>query len=142
MSCLGEEELITITTDLNNTCAFDIWNDSPGLWGTLWAFLPQLETLKLPLSVNIDLQLPPSLKHLTVSYYVLSPAELRQLVNQLCVLTHSVVCKVEFLCGNKIENTITNIPSEENIPIKHELEALDHVEVKRFRIYDQKPDIT
>ncbi|KAH3717407.1 hypothetical protein DPMN_060193 [Dreissena polymorpha] len=106
------------------------------------AFLPQLETLKLHSSVYIDLQLPPSLKHLNVSYYSLSPAELRHLVNQLCASTHSVECKLEYLCGNNIEITITNIPPEEYIPITQELEALDHVEVKRFRIYDKKPDTT
>ncbi|KAH3870423.1 hypothetical protein DPMN_033609 [Dreissena polymorpha] len=86
-----------ITTDLNNTCTFDVGSDSPGLWETLpgqnanyrslnylWftglevdhvlslsrslTSLSRLETLTMHLSVYIDLQLPPSLKYSTVCY--------------------------------------------------------------------------
>ncbi|KAH3720802.1 hypothetical protein DPMN_063706 [Dreissena polymorpha] len=157
-----------ITTDLNNTCTVAVYDstDYPVLWKTLngqnvrhlrlqgnfiglkvdhvpllsrlLASLSQLETLTMHLSVYIDIQLPPSLKHLTVCYENLSASELRYLVNKLCALTHSVECRLEFLCDNTIENTtITNIPLEEYISIVQELEALEHVEVKRFRIYDR-----
>ncbi|KAH3717156.1 hypothetical protein DPMN_059936 [Dreissena polymorpha] len=158
-----------ITTDLNNTCAFDTDDESPGLSGTLHslnvnnlslrgtygplnvhhvsslsqslASLPQLETLTIHLSVYIDLQLPPSLKHLTVCYDALSPSELRHLVNKLCALTQSVECRLELCCGNKItKDTVNNIQPEEYIPIQQELEALKCVKVKRFRIYDRTPN--
>ncbi|KAH3717213.1 hypothetical protein DPMN_059994 [Dreissena polymorpha] len=170
MSWYEEDEKsdMSITTDLNNTCMFDINDDSPGLWETLDGLnvnnlrlgggygaltvhlvssksrslesLPKLETLSMNLSFYIDLPLPPYLKHLTVLYNTLSPSELRHLVNQLCAFTHSVECKLEFLCGNKIENnTITNIPPENYITVEQELQTLEHVEVKRFRIYDRTP---
>ncbi|KAH3796002.1 hypothetical protein DPMN_149566 [Dreissena polymorpha] len=160
----------SITTDCNNTCIFDIIGESPGLWETLHglninmlglqfsfsaslgvhhvlslsqslASLSQLETLTIYLCVYINIQLPPSLKHLTVYYDALSPSELRHLVNKLCALTHPVECKLEFLCGNKIENrTIIIIQPEEYITIEQELEALEHVEVQRFRIYNRTPN--
>ena len=61
-------------------------------------------------------------------------------MNNLCALTHSLECRLKLCCGNEIKNnTLTNIPAEEYIPVEQELEALDHVKVKRFRIYDRKP---
>ncbi|KAH3885562.1 uncharacterized protein LOC127840600 [Dreissena polymorpha] len=90
-----------ITTDLNNTCTLDVLSDCLGLWeilhgqnvkhlrlqgrfiglkvyrvpslSRLLASLSQLETLTKHLSVYIDLQLPPTLKHFTVCYSMLSP---------------------------------------------------------------------
>ncbi|KAH3717348.1 hypothetical protein DPMN_060133 [Dreissena polymorpha] len=158
-----------ITTHLNNTCTFDIAHESPCLWETLHGLniknlslqgrngclnvhsvsslaqsltsLPQLETLTMYLSVYIDLQLPPSLKNLTACYNILSPSDLRHLGNKLCALTQSVDCRLEFGCGNKISKyTVNNIQLEEYIPIQQELKALENVEVKRFRIYDRKPN--
>ncbi|KAH3716698.1 hypothetical protein DPMN_059424 [Dreissena polymorpha] len=154
-----------ITTDLNNTCTFDFASNSPGLWETLHglnvkdlrlrvneglnvyyvpslASLSQLETLTMHAYFYIDLQLPPSLKHLNVYFNTLSPSELRHLMNKLCALTQSIECKLEFCCGNKItKGTANNIQPEEYIPIQQELQAREHVEVKRFRIYDLKPNI-
>ncbi|KAH3718170.1 hypothetical protein DPMN_060969 [Dreissena polymorpha] len=105
------------------------------------ASLSQLKTLTMNLFFYIDLQLHPSLKHLNVCYNRLSPPELRHLVNKLCALTQSVECKLEICCGNKMtKSTANNIQPEEYIPIQQELEALEHVEVKRFRIYDRKPN--
>ncbi|KAH3718148.1 hypothetical protein DPMN_060947 [Dreissena polymorpha] len=158
-----------ITTDLNNTCTLNVFSDSPGLWETLhslnvkhlrlpgrynkgWkvdvpslsrslASLSQLETLTMNLPFYIDLQLHPSLKHVNVCYTTLSPPELRHLVNKFCALTQSVECKLEFCCGNKMTNcTANNIQPEEYIPIQQELQAREHVEVKRFRIYDRTPN--
>ncbi|KAH3853888.1 hypothetical protein DPMN_096423 [Dreissena polymorpha] len=108
------------------------------------AFLSQLETLTMHLHEYIDLQLPPSLKHLTVYYATLSPAELRYLVNKLSLRTQSGECRLGFCCGNKMEtcgikNKINCIPSEDYIPIKQEFEAREHVEVK-LRIYDRTPN--
>ncbi|KAH3718180.1 hypothetical protein DPMN_060979 [Dreissena polymorpha] len=156
-----------ITTDLNNTCTFAFMLDSLGLWETLnslnvkhlrlqgeglkvdhvsslsqsLASLSQLETLTMQFLVFIDLQLPPSLKNLTAYYDALSPAELRHLVNKLSACTQSILFILVFGCGIKItEGTINNIPPEEYIPIQQELQAREHVEVKRFRIYDRKPN--
>ncbi|KAH3718141.1 hypothetical protein DPMN_060940 [Dreissena polymorpha] len=103
--------------------------------------LSQLETLTMHLSSYIDLQLHPSVKYLNVSSYELSPSELRHLVNKLCALTQSVECRLKFSCCIAItEYTIINVQPEEYIPIQQELEALEHVEVKRFQIYDRKPN--
>ncbi|XP_052285440.1 uncharacterized protein LOC127881542 isoform X6 [Dreissena polymorpha] len=115
-----------ITTDLNNTCTFNVDIESPGLWETLlglsvknlsisgqeWpnnhvsslsqslATLSQLETLRMHLSTYIDLQLPLSLNHVTVYFNALHPSELRQLVNKLSARTNSLECRVEFVCGH------------------------------------------
>ncbi|KAH3716693.1 hypothetical protein DPMN_059419 [Dreissena polymorpha] len=159
-----------ITTDLNNTCTLEVFIGCPGIWDILhsqnvkhlrlqgWGYtsvkvdhvpslsrsqasLTQQETLTMHLSSYIDLQLPPSLKHVNVCYKTLFPSELRHLVNKLCALTQSVECKLEFCCGNKItKGTANNIQPEEYIPIQQELQAREHVEVKRFRIYDLKPN--
>ncbi|KAH3728816.1 hypothetical protein DPMN_054778 [Dreissena polymorpha] len=158
---------VTITTDLNSTCAFAVCHDSPGLWETLiglgvknlsisgqslfslgldidhvssmsrsLATLEQLETLRMHLSHFIDLLLPLSLYHVTVCYDLLYRSEFRQLVNKL-----SLECRYEFVCGRYIFDTekIHYSPSEEYIPILQELEALQNIDVKRFRIYDWTP---
>ncbi|KAH3777880.1 hypothetical protein DPMN_179328 [Dreissena polymorpha] len=112
--------------------------------------LSQLETLAVYFDSHeyIDLQLPPSLKYLTVYYYDgLSPSELRHLMNKLSACTQSLECRLEFACF-KIEDdgviyyklVINKIPPEEYIPIQQELDALEHVEVKRFRMYDRTPN--
>ncbi|KAH3700587.1 uncharacterized protein LOC127859947 [Dreissena polymorpha] len=152
-----------ITTDLKNTCIFNVSVDSPGLWETLlglsvknlsisgqryvssnWkinhvsslsqslATLSQLETLRMHLSRYIDLQLPLSLNHVTVCYDTLYQSELRQLVKTLSEWTHSLEARLEFCCGSfKDPHNII----EEFIPIQQELEAMQHVDVKQFRIY-------
>ncbi|XP_052253557.1 uncharacterized protein LOC127859948 isoform X3 [Dreissena polymorpha] len=154
-----------ITTDLNNTCTFNASVVSPGLWETLlglsvknlsisgqeWennhvsslsqslATLSQLETLRMHLIAYIDLQLPLSLNHVTVCFNTLHPSELRQLVNKLSARTHSLECRVEFVCGHFKDTNIYMkhlIPAEEYIPIQQELDTMQHVDVERFRIYD------
>ncbi|KAH3716616.1 hypothetical protein DPMN_059342 [Dreissena polymorpha] len=159
-----------IRTDLNNTCTFNCVIDSPGLWETLHgqnvkhlrldilmkgykmyycvpslsrslASLSQLETLTMHFDLYIDLQLPPSLKNLTVCYDALSQSEHRHLVNKLCALTQPLECRLDFGCGNEItKNTVNKMQPEEYIPIQQELKALKFVEVKRFRIYDRTPN--
>ena len=159
----------SITTDLNNTCTFIVTYDSPGLWETLLglsvknlsissffsrglkinhvsslsrslATLSQLETLRMHLIAYIDLQLPLSLNHVTVCFDTLHPSELRQLVNKLSARTHSLACRVEFVCGHFKDTNVKHIiPSEEYIPIQQELETMQHVDVERFRIYDWAP---
>ncbi|KAH3826284.1 hypothetical protein DPMN_128182 [Dreissena polymorpha] len=101
------------------------------------ATLSQLETLRMHLTAYIDLPLPRSLKRVTVCFEQLHPSELRQLVNKLSAWTHSLECRVEFVCGHfKDTNMRHKIPSEEYIPIQQELETMQHVNVERFRIYD------
>ncbi|KAH3728808.1 hypothetical protein DPMN_054770 [Dreissena polymorpha] len=101
------------------------------------AQLSQLETLRMHLSEYIDLLLPLSLDHVTVCFDTLNPSELRQLVNKLSAWTHSLECRFELCCGYYMDTGIMHIiPSEEYIPIQQELEAMQHVDVKRFRIYN------
>ncbi|KAH3777867.1 hypothetical protein DPMN_179315 [Dreissena polymorpha] len=156
----------TIITDVNNTCTLTVQSDIPGLGETLHGlnvkhlrlhvhfvphvpsltYLSQLETLAVysDSHKNIDLQLPPSLKYLTVFYDRLSPSELRHLMNNLSGCTQSLECRVEFSCvkfDRVNKKRVTNmIPPEEYIPTQQELDALEHVEVKQFRIYDKKPN--
>ncbi|XP_052285450.1 uncharacterized protein LOC127881542 isoform X12 [Dreissena polymorpha] len=161
----------SITTDLNNTCTFNVTRDSPGLWETLLglnvknlsisglgyytselkinhvsslsrslATLSQLETLRMHLIAYIDLQFPLSLNHVTVCFDALDPSELRQLVNKLSARTHSLKCRVEFVCAHFKDKKMKHlIPAEEYIPIQQELETMQHVDVERFRIYDWAP---
>ncbi|KAH3715973.1 hypothetical protein DPMN_058689 [Dreissena polymorpha] len=157
-SCVGdavsetdilEKVAVSIMTDINNTCTFQVSRDCPGLWETLhsknvnclsimdmfyslWmcaglkvyhvpsslsrslASLSQLKTLTMLLSVYIDLQLPPSLKHLNVYYDILSSSELRHLMNKLSACAQSILCILEFGCGNEITKYKVNIiPPEE-----------------------------
>ncbi|KAH3792002.1 hypothetical protein DPMN_145491 [Dreissena polymorpha] len=99
--------------------------------------LPQLETLSVTLSEYIDLQLPPSLKHFIGCFYTLSPTQLSEIVNKLTAWTQSVECRLEFFCINERDvNMPQKIPPEEYIHIKQKLESLEHVKVKRFRIYE------
>ncbi|XP_052219511.1 uncharacterized protein LOC127836904 isoform X2 [Dreissena polymorpha] len=104
------------------------------------ATLSQLETLRMHLTAYIDLPLPLSLNHVTVCFDTLHPSELRQLVNKLSARTHSLECRVEFVCRHLKDTNMRHIiPSEEYIPIQHELETMQHVDVERFRIYDYAP---
>ncbi|KAH3826250.1 hypothetical protein DPMN_128146 [Dreissena polymorpha] len=160
----------SITTDLNNTCTFNASDESSGLWEILLglsvknlsifqahrffginmrhvsslsrslATLSQLETLRMHLHAYIDLQFPLSLNHVTVCFDALDPSELRQLVNKLSARTHSLKCRVEFVCAHFKDKKMKHlIPAEEYIPIQQELETMQHVDVERFRIYDWAP---
>ncbi|XP_052221835.1 uncharacterized protein LOC127838251 isoform X2 [Dreissena polymorpha] len=118
-----------------NQC-FVSWYRLPPLSHSL-ASLPQLETLSVYLSEYIDLQLPPSLKHFIGSFYTLSPSQFRDLLNKLSPRTQSVECRLEFFCINERDiNLPQKIPPEEYILIKKNLEALEHVKVKRFQLYE------
>ncbi|KAH3698013.1 hypothetical protein DPMN_085528 [Dreissena polymorpha] len=90
--------------------------------------LSLLETLTMHLPTYIDIQLPQSLKHVTLFYNILSSSQLRDLVNKLSALSGPLDCRIEF-------------PTEEYILIKEELKARERVKVKRFRIYDRSVDI-
>ncbi|XP_052285448.1 uncharacterized protein LOC127881542 isoform X10 [Dreissena polymorpha] len=158
---------ITTDLNNTCTCTIDFPDDSPGLWETLLglsvknlsisssfsrglkinhvsslsrslATLSQLETLRMRLIAYIDLQLPLSVNHVTVCFDTLHPSELRQLVNKLSARTHSLECRVEFVCSHYIDIDTEKknyIQSEEYIPIQQELEAMQNIDVKRFRIY-------
>lgn len=93
------------------------------------------------LDAYIDLEFPPSLKHLTVYYDAFSPSEFRLLVNKLSAWTQSLECRLEFCCCDEVVyGPSNNIPAEEYIPIQKEIEALEHVDMKRFRIYERTPE--
>ncbi|XP_052270121.1 uncharacterized protein LOC127871354 isoform X2 [Dreissena polymorpha] len=118
------------------TQSFACWNREPQMLQSLES-LSQLETLRFNLPKYIDLQLPPSLKHLIGSFYSLLPSQLRDLVNKLLTWTQSVECRLEFVCIDKITKFVSQkIPPEEYMSIKQTLEALENVKVKRFRIYE------
>ncbi|KAH3792022.1 hypothetical protein DPMN_145511 [Dreissena polymorpha] len=112
------------------------WDRLPPLSRSL-ASLSQLETLRVYLSDYSELLLPPSLKHFISSFYTVSPSQLHDLVNNLSTWTQSVECILEFVCIDDREyNMPQKIPPEEYILIKQNLEALEHVKVKRFQIYE------
>ncbi|KAH3857244.1 hypothetical protein DPMN_099850 [Dreissena polymorpha] len=118
------------------TQSFASWHREPQMSQSLES-LSQLETLRVNLSEYIDLQLPPSLKHLICSFYSLLPSQLSDLVNKLLTWTQSVECRLEFVCIDKRDkNWSQKIPPEEYMSIKQNLEALENVKVKRFRIYE------
>ncbi|KAH3857198.1 hypothetical protein DPMN_099802 [Dreissena polymorpha] len=98
--------------------------------------LSQLETFRVNLPEYIDLQLPPSLKHLIGSFSSLLLSQLRDLLNKLLTWTQSVECRLEFVCiDERVWWSPRKIPIEEYMSIKQNFEALENVKVKRFRIY-------
>ncbi|KAH3697995.1 hypothetical protein DPMN_085508 [Dreissena polymorpha] len=110
--------------------------------------LKLLETLKIYFATYIDLQLPQSLKHVALFYDKLFSSQLRDLVNKLSALPGPLECRTEFGWSNKTVNEgdphkyLNNqFPAEEYFLIKQELEALENVKVKRFRIYDRSVEI-
>ncbi|KAH3820902.1 hypothetical protein DPMN_122651 [Dreissena polymorpha] len=138
-NCLWEtlQGLNVKNLSLRNLDRFFVsWYRLPPLSRSL-ASLSQLETLRVYLSDYIDLLLPPSLKHFIGSFYTVSPSQLHDLVNNLSAWTPSVECILEFFCIDEIDiNLPQKIPPEEYILIKQNLEALEHVKVKRFQIYE------
>ncbi|KAH3721861.1 hypothetical protein DPMN_064809 [Dreissena polymorpha] len=97
----------------------------------------QLETLTIYLYTNIDIQLPQSLKYLSIYCYALDPSELRKLVHTLSAGILKDKSKLESGCVSFNFLRFGRIQLLECMAIHQELERLTNVAVKRFRILDR-----
>ncbi|KAH3868624.1 uncharacterized protein LOC127867830 [Dreissena polymorpha] len=163
---------LTSLTQLD-TLSISVYEDSPSLWEAVHGLkikslklsdefgglrvshleslsqslssLTQLEKLTIHVYKYIDIQLPQSLRYLTIYCNELHQSELRNLLNKMYVCTQPIESRLEFGCESNLEFGCTSFVHikhstlEKYTDIQQELEQLKNVNVKRFRIYDRRP---
>ncbi|KAH3719832.1 hypothetical protein DPMN_062716 [Dreissena polymorpha] len=90
---------------------------------------------------HVEIQLPLSLTFLKFCCDVLSPSQLRDLLNKLSAMIRTIHCTLKFSCtssGGTDPIKRRAIPLEEYFPIIQELYELKRVQVKEYHTYEQK----
>ncbi|KAH3780960.1 hypothetical protein DPMN_158785 [Dreissena polymorpha] len=100
-----------------------------------------LKVFNMYMTKYFKILLPQCLKDVTIYYEALTPLELRDLIQTLASCCQAVEVKLEFGCTRvsyDFKKSFTGlITPEDYITIQHEMNALQNVTIRRFRIWNR-----